>query len=323
MNIPQLFEDFSIPYYSEGFKYCRTGWINVDCPFCGTNTSSGPHLGFEIANPHFHCWSCGFHSVQDTISAILNVEWYKAKEIIAQYGGQTYVKFTQKEAHHNTKPHKLPSNTTPLQKNHRRYLEMRNFDPEYLERVWHLVGTGPISLLGDLNYKHRIVIPYIWNGRQVSFDARDITGKAINKYQACPLEREIIPHKDILYGKQETWKETGICVEGTTDVWRLGVNAFATSGIAYTPKQLRIIAKTFKRVAVVFDSSPKIVKSLSIESIKENSNFNKEKQAEQQAKDLIAELRFRGIDAFRVPIVGDPASMSQSEADYIVKQIIK
>jgi hypothetical protein len=254
---------------------------------------------------------------------LLNIPWHKAKEIIKQYGGKTYIKYVEKAEHQNTKPHKLPSPTTPLQPVHKRYLESRGFDPDYLEKVWGLMGTGAISLLGDLNYKHRIIIPYVWNGKQVSFDARDITGKAMTKYQACPLEREIIPHKDILYGKQEAWKETGICVEGTTDVWRLGARSFATSGINFMPKQLKIIAKTFKRVAVVFDSSPKKEKSLSIESIKANSNISKEMQAEKQAKELIAELRFRGVDAFRVSIIGDPATMEQSEADYFVKQLIK
>lgn len=32
---------------------------------------------------------------------------------------------------------------------------------------------------------------------------------------------------------------------------------------------------------------------------------------------------FRGVDAFRVEIRGDPGSMKQSEADYLVKQLIK
>jgi hypothetical protein len=37
----------------------------------------------------------------------------------------------------------------------------------------------------------------------------------------------------------------------------------------------------------------------------------------------VAELKFRGVDAFRVDIEGDPGSMKQSEADYLVKQLIK
>jgi hypothetical protein len=321
MDIISLLNDYSIDYVTEGHKHSHAGWVNVHCPHC--EGSNNYHLGFNVNGAYSSCYRCGFHPLVDSISMLLNIPWHKAKEIIKQYGGKTYIKYVEKAEHQNTKPHKLPSPTTPLQPVHKRYLESRGFDPDYLEKVWGLMGTGAISLLGDLNYKHRIIIPYVWNGKQVSFDARDITGKAMTKYQACPLEREIIPHKDILYGKQEAWKETGICVEGTTDVWRLGARSFATSGINFMPKQLKIIAKTFKRVAVVFDSSPKKEKSLSIESIKANSNISKEMQAEKQAKELIAELRFRGVDAFRVSIIGDPATMEQSEADYFVKQLIK
>jgi hypothetical protein len=146
------------------------------------------------------------------------------------------------------------------------------------------------------------VIPYIWNSKIVTFDTRDITGKAINKYIACPADREEIPRKSILYGIPEKWGKTGICVEGCTDVWRMGQYSFSTSGIKYTPQQVRIIAKSFKRVAVCFDPEP---------------------QAIVQANKLIAELKFRKIDAFRVDLLSkDPGDLSDSEAQYIVQQII-
>jgi DNA primase len=135
----------------------------------------------------------------------------------------------------------------------------------------------------------------------ISFDSRDITNKTKTKYIACPEEREIINHKHILFGKQEKWGSTGICVEGTFDVFRLGFDAFATSGIKYTSKQLRLIAKTFKRVPIIFDDDP---------------------QAIEQADKLAADLRFRGVDSFRVDIPGDPGGMSEQEAKYLVKSLL-
>jgi len=325
MNIIQLFEDFSIPYVTEGNKHTSQGWANIHCPFC--EGSQNYHLGFNLSGNYFTCYRCGWHSINDTIIALLNINWQQAKEIINQYGGHTYIKHIEKLSHQNTKPHKLPSNTMPLQKTHKKYLEKRGFDPDFLEQEWKLVGTGPVSTLKKddymLDFRFRIIIPYIWSGKQISFDARDITGKTSVKYMACPLEREIIPHKSILYGKQESWGTTGICVEGTTDVWRLGRYAFATSGIAYTPKQVNLIAKTFKRVAVLFDEGEEKEKGFfDLKTIKKNLALSKEIQSKQQAKSLIAELRFRGIDAFKVSIKGDPASLSQSEADYLVKQLI-
>jgi DNA primase len=119
---------------------------------------------------------------------------------------------------------------------------------------------------------------------------------------ACPKERELIPHKEILYGRQDKWKDAGICVEGPTDVWRLGVNSFATSGIKYTQKQVREMAKVFKKIFVLFDD---------------------DSQAVVQANKLVAELKFRGVNTFRVDIEGDPGGMKQNDADYLIKQLMK
>lgn len=301
MNILQLYEDFNITHYTEGFKYCRPGWVNVDCPFCVAHTP-GPHLGFELSTNHFNCWSCGWHPNDLTIAKLLHISINQAKETIKLYGG---VAFKTKEAviKIRVKAHRLPSNTMPLQRNHQQYLEGRNFDPDKLEREWGLLGTGPVSILDEINYKHRIIIPFIWQNQQVSFDSRDITGKHKAKYMACPKDRELMPHKHILYGKQECWKDTGIGVEGPTDVWRFGTLSCAVSGIEYTPMQVRVIAKRFKRFAVCFDGD--------------------EIQARKQADKLVADLKFRGVDAWRVDIDGDPGDMEQSEADYLVKQLIK
>ena len=57
MNIIQLFEDYKIPYFTEGYKYCRPGWVNIDCPFC--IGSPGPHLGYNLSGNYFNCWRCG------------------------------------------------------------------------------------------------------------------------------------------------------------------------------------------------------------------------------------------------------------------------
>ena len=298
MDIIQLYNDFSVPYQTEGHRHCREGWINTECPYCFGNP--GLHLGYNLEGDFYTCYRCGAHFVDQTIAKLLKVSESEARKIIKQYGLLTT---THKKpiVKIRAKAHRLPSNTMPLQSNHKRYLERRGFDPEYLEREWNLVGTGPISKLDDLDYKHRIIIPFLWDAQQVSFDSRDITGKHMAKYMACPADRELIPHKEILYGKQEKWREKGICVEGPTDVWRFGVNSFGTSGIKYTNLQVRQMAKTFKRIAVVFDNDP---------------------QAVVMATRLVAELKFRGVDSFRVDIEGDPGSMKQEDADYLVKQLI-
>jgi DNA primase len=233
-----------------------------------------------------------------TIAELIHVSDNEAWNIARQYG-RTYAQV--KKVKIDKKEFTFPSNTSALQENHKKYLRKRGFIPEELQKDWFIKGTGPLSKIDKIDYRFRIVIPYIWNGVPVSFDARDITDKQRNKYQACPKEYEEIEHKRILYGDQEKWNpELGICVEGPTDVWRIGKQAFAVSGIAYTPAQVRLIATIFKRVAVVFDDDP---------------------QAQVQAKKLIAELKFRGVDAFNVKIKGDPGSMRQKEVKELLEKI--
>ena len=300
MDIITLYNDYSIPYQTEGHKHCRPGWVNTECPFCTGNP--GLHLGYNLQGNFYACWRCGWHPIAPTIAKLLNIPEQEARTIIKQYGLLVPKLTKEPQVRIRVKAHRLPTNAEPLQTSHRKYLTNRGFDPDLLERTWNLLGTGPVSLLDKINYKHRIIIPFIWNGQQVSFDSRDITNKSRSKYMACPKDRELISHKEILYGKQEYWKETGICVEGPTDVWRLGKNSFCTSGIKYTSKQIREMSKRFKKIAVIFDDDP---------------------QATIQANKIVAELKFRGVDAFRVDIEGDPGSMKQEDADYLVKQLVR
>lgn len=299
MDILQLYRDHNITYQTEGHKHCRPGWINAPCPFCSGN--AGLHLGVTLDGSHGYCWRCGYHPVPRIISKLLNVGETKAKAIIREYRGVADA--PDPKIRLRRKSHKLPSGVSPLLPVHKRYLKKRGFDPEKLERDWGLMGTGPVSQLDGIDYKHRIIVPVFWEGRRVTFQGRDITNRHPLKYLACPKAREAIHHKHLLYGKQEAWDGTGLCVEGVTDVWRLGPAAFCTFGVEYTLQQVRAIKKHFKRVAVIFDSEP---------------------QAQNQARKLVAELCFRGVDAFNVTLDNgsDPGSLTDKKAAQIVESIM-
>lgn len=303
MNIVQLYQDYNIPYQSEGHKHCRPGWINVPCPFCSGNT--GLHLGYNLDDNYYYCWRCGGHSIRDTLIQLLGVQKSEASRLLKLYSGHRHSQI-RKEAPViiRRKAFQLPSGIIPLTQTHRKYLSLRGFDPDQLVADWGIQSTGPISFLDEFNYNYRIFIPIYWAGQLVNFQARlarDPT-KDEAKYKACPEGREVINIKHIIYGKQDLWEETGICVEGVTDVWRLGPAAFATFGIKVKPQQIRLIAKTFKRVAVVYDDDP---------------------QAQVEAKKMVAELKFRGLDAWNVVIKGDPGGLNSTEAKELVFTILK
>lgn len=296
MDIIRLLKDYGIDHITEGNKHCSPGWVQVHCPFC--TGSKSYHLGWNINEEFWHCWRCGWKSPTKALAELLKIQPYEIPEILKRYGiNRTVIqqKIVEK------KPLKLPSGLSYLKSSHKKYLIERGFNPDELAEKWMIQGTGPVSRLDNVSYRFRIFIPFYWNAEIVSFDSRDITGKQQNKYQACPAYYETIGHKQILYGDQENWNpELGICVEGPTDVWRLGQQAFATSGIQYTRNQVRVMSSIFKRIAVVYDDDP---------------------QAQVQAKKLVAELRFRGVDAWNVSITGDPGSLTNKKAKELLNYI--
>lgn len=295
MDIIRLYRDYGIHYATEGHKHTRPGWVNTECPFCTGN--QGMHLGYDMELDRFVCWRCGGKGQAYALHGLLNLDYYKVYELIKQYGGVSQVIIKKREK----SVFSLPSNCSALTTKHSTYLTDRCFDAAEIVRKYGILSSGITSMLDGVDYRNRIIIPIYWQGHMVSFDSRDVTGKRKDRYKAAPVHREVIEHKRILYGRQEHWTDVGICVEGYTDVWRLGDAAFSTSGIKFMPAQVRAMAKQFRRIAVMYDDDPQAIK---------------------QANKLVAELKFRNVDAFRVDIVGDPGDLPQEEADYIVKHII-
>jgi len=301
MDIIQLYQDYAVNYVTEGHKHTRTGWVNTECPFCTGNP--GYHLGYNIDGRYYYCWRCGWHDLPHTLVKLTGLSLKNVYAILPTYGGITAPHVVSGSAPLPSKEHRLPSGVAPLTDKHKAYLAARGYDPDQLVKTWQLIGTGPVATLDNIDFKHRIVIPIIWDNEQVSFTTRATNNNVTMRYISCPKARERIHHKNILYGKQDCWGTAGICVEGPFDVWRLGTNAFCTFGIEYKQQQVRLMAKAFKRIFVLFDDDP---------------------QAVVQAKKLVAELRFRGVEAILLEsiIASDPAGMRQQDADHLIKHTI-
>jgi DNA primase len=308
MNIEKLYQDHGIDYVdgNTGGRHSRPGWVNTECPFPFCTGNPGNHLGYNVEEDYFYCWRCGGHSHLEVVSELLQIPRQKARTLMGQYGGGKVVPRRSTNKKINIQSLKHPSNLNELQNNHRKYLHERGFDAGRLEREWGLKGTGPISTLkyGEkkINLSHRIYIPIEQEGVVVSWQTRDVTGKKKDlKYITCPMELETVHHKHLLFGKPEKWHKTGILTEGVFDVFRLGPAACCGFGVKITAKQLRILAKDFDRVAVLFDPDA---------------------AGQREGKGLISELDFRGVEAFHVPLETDPGEMKQDDADHLVRQLV-
>ena len=55
MRIENYLDDLGVDYISEG-KNVSSGWIEINCPFCGQDPSK--HLGINLETGLFHSWCC-------------------------------------------------------------------------------------------------------------------------------------------------------------------------------------------------------------------------------------------------------------------------
>jgi len=317
MNILKLYKDHHIPIAGPGQRHYRHGWVNTPCPFCTGSGKPGNHLGFCVDSADerfgsFVCYRCGGKKILDAIARILGISKEQARTIIASYGGiSTVPAIIKPKAIRYTREVQLPPRTKRIQDvpGALKYVLKRRFDPDYLEQVWGVIATGPASSVHiktkdrefDLDYSYRLVVPIYYQGRLVTYQCRDWTGKARTKYMAAHPSQEAVPIKDILYGLDKAegiYK--GILVEGVTDVWRIGVGAVACFGIKYRPLQAKLLVKRFKQVLVMFDTEP---------------------QAKVQAKKISRKLEESGIEVelIRLPPGRDPADLTQEE----VKEILR
>lgn len=288
--------DNNVPTADYNGKHYREGWINVECPFCTGNP--GEHLGYHIEDGYWHCWRCGWHSIAAVIESLLHITKDEAYKIARTYGARPQYREQSEET---SKPTSLtlPYGTAKMEDAHRLYLTKRNYDPDELEELWGLMGTG---IMGA--YKFRIIAPIHHNERLVSYQGRDITDRAPLKYKACKADEEIIPHKHILYGLDKAQGHTAVVVEGITDVWRLGPGAVATFGIEWDQKQA-LLLKKYTRVFIMYDFG--------------------EVEAQKRAHELGAILSGLGVSIEKLIVPnhqGDPADLSNRKARKLMQQIL-
>lgn len=293
-QIKQFLKHYHIPSYTEGYKQCGWGWINIECPFCGGN----PHLGISLETGAINCYQCEKHSQTAMISKLLSCSWNQANDIRKEYT-------TKNKTYHKTEINnktelktklKLPYKAGKLTEKHIKYLESRGLNAKETENKWDLKGTNH---LGD--YRGRIVAPIYHQNKLVSYQCRDITNRQSPKYKACKIEDEIIPHKHLLYGLWNVKGSNIVVVEGIGDVWKLGSGSVATFGIEWKREQAMLLLP-FENIFIWFDP---------------------EKQAQKQASKLANFLCVMGKSVDLIDYKkSDPGDITHKIAKRIMKGLI-
>lgn len=246
MNFEKLFIDYKVSYSTKINK----NWVNTKCCFCG---GSSYKLGFNPEDDYCTCFACGGHNLYDALSRILNVKRSDLKEILPDYEGNVIIR---KELNHKEikiKKLELPSDEFTMAE--RKYLEKRNFNPDYLYEKYKVVGGGIAG-----KWKHRIIIPILLNGKIVSWTARSILSKeklqelGIPRYLNLSIDESVIDPKNTLFNLDNCKGDTVVLTEGAFDVIRCGDDFTCSFGIEVTETQINILADRFKKVFIMFDN---------------------------------------------------------------------
>ncbi len=308
MNFVNFCRDYNIDTAGPEHHHVSRGWIGIHCPFCAGGQNF--HMGFNIKQEFFNCWRCGPHSLRDTLERLTGEAFGTLWRIYGE--GKTTPSTTRKAAHRKTeKELVLPSGfTLPLRDHHRRYLERRRFDPDELIEEWGVCSTSPTAVLRgeehESHYGNRIFIPMYWNGKLATFQARALKTpqhKRHMKYKACPAEMEGRSIRRILYRHPKTVSDYGIGVEGVTDVWRMGLHAFALLGTGFSEGQIALIAELYSKVILLFDP---------------------EEHAQARALKMQLALRAFGVkvDIHSLPDQRDPAELNRLEVSKLGQALL-
>jgi len=264
LDVLSLFDAIGVNYATSG-KNVTEGWVNINCSFCFDH---GNHLGVNLTSKNFSCWICresgGIFKLVQKLTGFSNSA---VGRLINEHIKDSYQSYYVPETRRKFQV-ELPTRCLDNPKKiHREYLESRNFNHKELERNFGIKYTSQISsfLRSDgkrSNFSYRIIIPIMMNGKLVNFTARDVTGRADNKYKNCPNDDVVFHTKDCIYGfdlaGKGTFLDMAVFVEGPTDVWRIGPGAFGLFGLKYTENQIRAIyQKELKKAYILFDNEPK------------------------------------------------------------------
>ena len=55
-DVISFLEEYNIDYTTSG-KNVTSGWVEINCPFCGDDPSY--HMGVNLSSGLYHCWICG------------------------------------------------------------------------------------------------------------------------------------------------------------------------------------------------------------------------------------------------------------------------
>lgn len=247
MEIGEVLDQLGIDHVGNEHRHGRSGWRNIDCPFCDDG-SRKKHLGINEQRLSATCWNCGPHYLPKALSLACDRPIDAVLELIRGVDA-TYRKIVRETGTYKEPP--MISET--LSERHKQYLQRRFRKSRW--NIQELISLWDIRSIGFAKRcKWSLFIPIHHNGKPVSWTSRSIQKDVRARYISASPQEESISHKEILYGEDYV-RHSVIVHEGPLDVWATGPGAVATLGTSFTSNQVERIAR-FPYRYVCFDTSP-------------------------------------------------------------------
>lgn len=291
LTLRDAFDEYDVEFSELGeHRNVRAGWLGVDCPYCGPR-SGKRHMGISIDWLTASCWQCGAKPAYEVLRDLglpgrICARLVKARRAFpSEPLGERSGQFSQ------------PQGVSALLPPHRRYLERRGFDPDELQRIWHIGALDGFAA----RLAWRIYIPIEWRGKPVSWTTRAI-GKDPKRYIHASDEDSSIPARELLYGF-DLVRHAAVLVEGPTDAWRIGPGAVARLGLGSISAAQLLLLSSIPVRAICFDAEP---------------------AARRRAEDLAARLEGFPGETFRLELESgeDPASAEEEEIEEIRQEFL-
>jgi hypothetical protein len=281
--------EYSIPFDA----FVNDGWININCPLCGDMSFHG---GFNIAGDYYHCFKCGGSGLDFILRRLLGIGSDDVADIRHRFDFSHAI-VQQLNKKKESKVSTVVMEGRELSKVDRKYLLSRKFDPDYLIEKYGIKSGGIAG-----TWKFRIMIPIYFDGKLISYQARDTTGKQIPRYKNCSIEQSIIDPKRVFYNMDNCKGNRAIVVEGVFDAWRLGDGFIASFGTSLSAGQIKLLASRYKNVVFLFDP---------------------EAEAQRRARKYGALLSSLGleVDVVDTELPYDPGDMTEGDANNLRKEL--
>ena len=242
-KIIAILKEIGTPYSTAG-KNITTGSVGIRCPFCSDDPSN--HLGIMEGNGVFSCWRC--RTKGPFVYLIQKLSGMSLEQCEAMvHGAESFKKDSEEQIQDL-----IDGESSETQKKKNEFTGIpQYFTPitpdidfpllfKYLKRRGISIDTVIKRNCGICRvgrYMNRMIVPVVFGGKVVSFQAADLTGMAELKYDTAPGDIN-----EFLYGYDDL--EVGgriVVCEGILDAWRVGIDATSTFGTHCTDRQQQLI----------------------------------------------------------------------------------